>query len=179
MPTQMPPTTPGVIFVITIIILVAAVFVGMLMLKGAEALAARRELNRERRQHYGVKRFDRPRPSVMLRDDQWSDDDQDVADDAQQDNNATTTDCNDEFDSNTLLFRGQAIALAKMVKAGRVGETNGLHDVFDVKPSSTSPRYQAAREALKAELARLDPPARPTPIAGRVTRATFAEGDDE
>ena len=118
-------------------------------------------------------------PEIMSRDDQWSDGDQDVADDAQQDNNAATMDCNDESDSNALLFRGMAIALALMVKAGRVGETNGLHDVFHVKPSSTSPRYQAAREALKAELARLDPPARPTPIAGRVTRATFAEEDDE
>ncbi len=126
-----------------------------------------------------VKRFDRTRPVVMSRDDEWDDDDQDVADDAQQNNNATTMDCNDESDNNALLFRGQAIALAKMVKAGTVGETKGLHDVFDVKPSSTSPRYLAAREALKAELARLDPPARPTPIGGRMTRAAFAEEDDE
>jgi len=54
------------------------------------------------------------------------------------------------------LLVGQARALAAMVKAGKIGETEGIKIVFGVSPSSTSPRYQAARAALKAELARLD-----------------------
>lgn len=125
-----------------------------------------------------VKRSRHADPEIMSRDDAWGDDDQGVADDPQQNNNATTIDCNDESDDNALLLRNEATALAKLVKAGIVGETKGLQIVFDVKPSSTSPRYLAAREALKAELARLDPPARPTPIGGRMTRATFAEEEE-
>jgi hypothetical protein len=59
--------------------------------------------------------------------------------------------------SNALLL-GQARALAAMVNAGKIGETEGIKLVFGVSPSSTNARYQAARSALKAELAKLDNP---------------------
>jgi hypothetical protein len=55
-----------------------------------------------------------------------------------------------------LLLAGQARALAALVKAGKVTETEGIKLVFGVSPSSTNARYQAARAALKTELARLD-----------------------
>lgn len=61
-------------------------------------------------------------------------------------------------DSNALLLQAKAEALAAMVKAGAVGETKGLQIVFGVKPSSTNPRYLAARDALKNELVKLDKP---------------------
>lgn len=60
-------------------------------------------------------------------------------------------------DSNDLLL-GQARALAAMVKAGKIGETEGIKLIFGVSPSSTNPRYIAARAALKEELAKLEPP---------------------
>jgi hypothetical protein len=61
----------------------------------------------------------------------------------------------DATQSNTLLA-GQARALAALVKAGKVGETEGIKIVFGVSPSSTNARYQAVRAALKAELDRLN-----------------------
>jgi hypothetical protein len=60
-------------------------------------------------------------------------------------------------DSNALL-RAKAEALAAMVKAGKIGETEGIRIVFGVAPSSSNPRYLAARAALKSELERLSPP---------------------
>jgi hypothetical protein len=54
---------------------------------------------------------------------------------------------------NALLLHAKAEALATLVKAGKVNETEGIKLVFGVSPSSTNPRYQAARAALKAELA--------------------------
>jgi hypothetical protein len=59
--------------------------------------------------------------------------------------------------SNELL-QGQARALAVFVKGGKVGETEGIKMVFGVSPSSSNPRYLAARAALKAELERLNNP---------------------
>jgi hypothetical protein len=56
------------------------------------------------------------------------------------------------------LLAGQARALAAMVKAGKIGETEGIKIVFGVSPSSTNARYQAARSALKIELERLNNP---------------------
>lgn len=61
--------------------------------------------------------------------------------------------------SSNELLRGQARVLAAMVKADKVGETEGLKIAFGVSPSSTNPRYIAARAALKLELARLESPA--------------------
>lgn len=61
-------------------------------------------------------------------------------------------------DSNALLLQAKAATLAAMVKAGKVGETEGIKLVFGVAPSSSNPRYIAARAALKEELAKLDPP---------------------
>jgi hypothetical protein len=69
----------------------------------------------------------------------------------QNSNNALQSDATQ---SNMLLL-GQARALAAMVKAGKIGETEGIKLVFGVSPSSTNARYQAARAALKAELERL------------------------
>lgn len=60
----------------------------------------------------------------------------------------------DAISSNALLL-GQARALAAMVKAGKIGETEGIKIVFGLSPSSTNARYQAARSALKSELERL------------------------
>lgn len=57
------------------------------------------------------------------------------------------------------LLDGQALALAIAVKAGKWGETEGIKEVFGISPSSTNPRYIAARAALKSELARLESPA--------------------
>jgi hypothetical protein len=59
---------------------------------------------------------------------------------------------------NALLLQAKAEALATMVKAQKVGETDGIKIVFGVSPSSSNPRYIAARSALKDELAKLDPP---------------------
>ena len=107
----------------------------------------------------------------------WEDDNQPVAPALQQNNNVTTTDYNAMPENNALLLQQEAATLAKLVKAGAIGETKGLQIVFGVKPSSTSTKYQEARDALKAELAKLDPPTRTTPIAGRRTRAAF-HGDE-
>lgn len=66
-------------------------------------------------------------------------------------------------DSNALLLRNKAEALAALVHAGKVGETEGIKLVFGCAPSSSNPRYLAARAALKEELAKLQPP--PAPAA--------------
>jgi hypothetical protein len=60
-------------------------------------------------------------------------------------------------DRNALLLQTQAATLAAMVKAGKIGETEGIRLVFGVAPSSSNPRYIAARAALKTELAKLSP----------------------
>lgn len=61
-------------------------------------------------------------------------------------------------DNNALLLQAKAEALATMVKAGKIGETEGIKLIFGVAPSSSNPRYITARAALKEELAKLDPP---------------------
>lgn len=66
---------------------------------------------------------------------------------------ATTALQSGAIGSNELLL-GQARALAALVKAGKIGETEGIKIVFGLSPSSTNARYQAARAALKAELER-------------------------
>jgi hypothetical protein len=77
---------------------------------------------------------------------------------------ATTTQQNDnnlvaitQTERNALLLQAKAEALATMVNAGKIGETEGIKLVFGVSPSSTNPKYQAARAALKTELAKLEP----------------------
>jgi hypothetical protein len=60
--------------------------------------------------------------------------------------------------SNELLLQESARTLAIMVHAGKVGETEGIKMVYGVSPSSSNPKYIAARAALKKELAKLDPP---------------------
>jgi hypothetical protein len=56
------------------------------------------------------------------------------------------------------LLDGQARALAIAVKAGKIGETEGLKMIFGVSPSSTNQKYITARAALKAELEKLNNP---------------------
>lgn len=73
----------------------------------------------------------------------------------QNSNNAIATPATD---SNALLFQQRAADLALAVKAGKIGQTAGIKLYFGVSPSSTNPRYLAARAALKEELAKLDPP---------------------
>lgn len=77
-------------------------------------------------------------------------------------------------DSNALLLQAKAEALAALVEEGIVTETKGLQIVFGVRPSSTNPRYIAARAALHAELEKRRSTI--TPIAGRVTKAPFPSG---
>lgn len=72
----------------------------------------------------------------------------------QEDNNGIVM---DTTEYNALLFAAKADALAAMVHAGKVGETEGIKIVFGVGPSSTNKTYQTAREMLKARLARLAP----------------------
>lgn len=137
------------------------------------ALSSWREETKRKARDRFVKSYGEGAPSPMSSDDGWDDDDQPVAGALQQSNNATTIGWNEEPGSNGLLLETQAATLAKLVKAGIVGETKGLQIVFGVKPSSTSKGYQEARDALKAELMKLDPPPQTTPIAGRQTRAAF------
>lgn len=61
-------------------------------------------------------------------------------------------------DRNDLLLSAKAEALAALVLAGKVGETEGIKIVYGVAPSSSNPRYLAARAALKAELEKQAPP---------------------
>lgn len=69
-------------------------------------------------------------------------------------------------DNNDLLL---AEKLAIMVREGKIGETAGIKLFFGVSPSSTSPRYIAARAALKAAQAKLNNPyPRMTPEQQRV-----------
>lgn len=63
----------------------------------------------------------------------------------------------DNNERNALLLAGRADALAALVHAGKVGETEGIKIVFGASPSSTNKTYQTARELLKARLARLAP----------------------
>jgi hypothetical protein len=98
------------------------------------------------------------RRRVMSRELPWSDDE------TAPDPPATTTPRNDgngtaisTTEYNALLFAAKADALAAMVHAGKVGETEGIKIVFGVGPSSTNKTYQTAREMLKARLARLAP----------------------
>ncbi len=137
------------------------------------ALSTWHETNQEKARARFVKSSDRAPLSHMSSDDDWEDDDRPVAGVLQQNNNATTTDCKEESGNNALLLQHQAATLAKLIKAGVVGETKGLQIVFNVKPSSTSRAYQEARDALKAELEKLEPPIRHTPIANRPTREAF------
>lgn len=65
MPAQPPPAGPGVYFVVTIIVLVAVLFVGMFLLRLSAYLGARRTLSYEQKRRYGVKRFD-PAPMARL-----------------------------------------------------------------------------------------------------------------
>lgn len=60
--------------------------------------------------------------------------------------------------NNALLLQTQAATLAALVKAGKVGETDGIRIVFGCAPSSSNPKYLAARTALKTELEKLNNP---------------------
>jgi hypothetical protein len=59
-------------------------------------------------------------------------------------------------DRNTLLLYAKAEALAAMVRAGKVGETEGIKIVYGLSPSGSNPRYTEARSALKAALGALE-----------------------
>lgn len=60
-------------------------------------------------------------------------------------------------DRNELLLVAKAEALAALVKAGKVGETEGIKIVYGLSPSGSNSRYTAARDALKQALADLEP----------------------
>lgn len=64
-------------------------------------------------------------------------------------------------DSNELLHRNElaskAEALAAIVAAGKVSQTEGIKLVFGVSASGSNPRYQEARQALHIALQRLQP----------------------
>lgn len=60
-------------------------------------------------------------------------------------------------DRNTFLLVAKAEALAALVKAGKVGETEGIKIVYGLSPSGSNPRYVAARDALKEALIKLEP----------------------
>jgi len=64
-------------------------------------------------------------------------------------NNAIATPQND---SNELLLRAKADALAAMIAAGKVTQTEGIKIVFGVSPSSSSPHYQQCRNLVRSRL---------------------------
>lgn len=100
-------------------------------------------------------------------DDTENDDESPATTTPQNSNNAIAMQRNE---SNTLLLEAKAQGLAALVKAGKVGETEGILIVFGVKPSSTNPKYQEARTALKTELRRLESIPFPTLEAARKPR---------
>ncbi len=55
---------------------------------------------------------------------------------------------------NALLLHARADALAALVVAGKVGETEGIKLVFGASPSSSNRTYLDARTALKAAIAK-------------------------
>lgn len=63
----------------------------------------------------------------------------------------------DNNERNALLFAAKADALAAMVHAGKVKETEGIKIVYGVSASSSNKTYLLAREMLHARLARLAP----------------------
>lgn len=98
---------------------------------------------------------------IIVKSEIADDENTDVAQPAtnpQHNNNRIATPATD---SNALLFQQRAADLALVVKAGKMGETEGIKLFFGVSPSSSNPRYLAARAALKDELAKLDPPKYP------------------
>lgn len=90
----------------------------------------------------------------VMEDDENTDDDPATTTIAKEQQSIAIT----QQDRNVLLFQGETQALAKMVHAGKVGETEGIKIVYGVSPSSSNPKYIAARAALKEELEKLDPP---------------------
>jgi hypothetical protein len=69
----------------------------------------------------------------------------------QNNNNGIAT---SQPDDNVLL-QVRAADLAKMVHAGKIGETEGIRLIFGCAPSSSNPKYITARAALKVELDKL------------------------
>ncbi len=59
---------------------------------------------------------------------------------------------------NALLLHARADALAALVVAGKVGETEGIKLVFGASPSSSNRAYLDARAALKAAIAKRQQP---------------------
>lgn len=94
------------------------------------------------------------RPLVASDDDEYEDDlsSNNNASNEQQSIAITAT------ERNALLFAGQVDALAALVHAKKIGETEGIKIVFGVSPSSTNKTYLAARAMLKARLERLQSP---------------------
>lgn len=70
---------------------------------------------------------------------------------------------------NALLHDGKVAALARMVVAKKVTQTEGIELVFGVKASGSNATYREIRDALKAELERLDHPQYP-PLAEKERR---------
>lgn len=71
------------------------------------------------------------------------------------DNNDTTLIAMLQNERNQVLLTAKAQALATLVHAKKVGQTEGIKLVFGVSPSSSNKTYLAARDTLQAELARL------------------------
>lgn len=99
---------------------------------------------------------------IPIMESMWVLDNGDNGSENDEDSPATTTPQNTlhpiadaQDDSNDLLL---AKGLAKMIKAGKVGQTDGIQIMFGVKPSSTNKRYQTIRDAVQFELKALDNP---------------------
>jgi len=137
-----------------IIITVGLISIGLIsMLIGQ--LARLREWWRE-----GINQARAPRHITSSRWRNSNDDDPLYADNSpatttpQNNNNRVAT---PQLDSNALL-QTRAADLAKMVHAGKIGETEGIRLIFGCAPSSSNPKYIAARAALKKELEKLTNP---------------------
>ena len=70
---------------------------------------------------------------------------------------------------NALLQDGKVAALTRMVVAKKVTQTEGIELVFGVKASGSNATYREIRDALKAELERLEQPSYP-PLAEKERR---------
>jgi len=63
---------------------------------------------------------------------------------------------------NALLRDGKVAALARLVATKKVTQTEGIELVFGVKASGSNATYREIRDALKAELERLEQPSYPS-----------------
>ena len=98
------------------------------------------------------------RPVMATESEPGEEEEQDADSPATSQQNSNNGIAMQQGDSNALLLQAKAEALAALVKAGKIGETEGIKIVYGLTASSTNPKYQAARAALKEELQKLDQP---------------------